>query len=328
MPNTQYAKDTRNNMVQIFRAFAIIAVVLIHTTPGAYWQVFFRPFINFAVATFLFLSGYLTKIDNDNWGAFYKKRIIRILIPYVIWTVVYTIIFLDLSHLHKKLLTANASFHMYYLAVYIQFVLLTPIIGKLAKSKYMHLGWLVAPISIIVFNYYRLLSGQELNPTVSLIWSDAFLGWFTFYYLGLILGNRIIEKNYSLKMLTILYLASIVLQMGEGYGWLMLGGSDCGTQLKLSTLLTSSLFLLIIYTILRKGNIDIQNKYLRMIGDYSFGIYLCHVMVLFVIMPLFPFSRSFPFLITAVVVLLLSLCLCYLGHRILGEKVSRWLGLI
>ena len=219
MPNTQYAKDTRNNMVQIFRAFAIIAVVLIHTTPGAYWQVFFRPFINFAVATFLFLSGYLTKIDNDNWGAFYKKRIIRILIPYVIWTVVYTIIFLDLSHLHKKLLTANASFHMYYLAVYIQFVLLTPIIGKLAKSKYMHLGWLVAPISIIVFNYYGLLSGQELNP-------------------------------------------------------------------------------------------------------------LCHVMVLFVIMPLFPFSPSFPFLITAVVVLLLSLCLCYIGHRILGEKVSRWLGLI
>jgi surface polysaccharide O-acyltransferase-like enzyme len=30
----------KNGMVQIFRALAIIAVVMIHTTPAGYWQVF------------------------------------------------------------------------------------------------------------------------------------------------------------------------------------------------------------------------------------------------------------------------------------------------
>ena len=77
MPSTTAitAKRERNNMVQIFKALAIVAVVMIHTTPAGVSQVLFRPFINFSVATFLFLSGYLTKAENDNWGAFYKKRI-------------------------------------------------------------------------------------------------------------------------------------------------------------------------------------------------------------------------------------------------------------
>lgn len=56
----------KNHRIQILRAFAIIAVVMIHTSPPAAGQVIFRPFINFGVATFLFLSGYLTKIDNND----------------------------------------------------------------------------------------------------------------------------------------------------------------------------------------------------------------------------------------------------------------------
>ena len=89
-----------------------------------------------------------------------------------------------------------------------------------------------------------------------------------------ILGNRIIEKNYSLKTLALLYIFSIVLQIAEGYGWLTLGETNCGTQLKLTFFLTSSLFLLIAYAILKSDRFDIKNKFLRMLGDYSFGIYL------------------------------------------------------
>lgn len=80
----------KNQKLQILRAIAIIAVVMIHTCPSGKWQVFIRPFINFAVATFLFLSGYLTNIETSDWKTFYKKRIIRVIIPYVIWTFLYT----------------------------------------------------------------------------------------------------------------------------------------------------------------------------------------------------------------------------------------------
>ena len=320
-------KGARNNMVQVFRAFAIIAVVMIHTTPLGLYQVLSRPFINFSVATFLFLSGYLTKIENDSWVNFYKKRITRVLIPYVFWTVLYTLAYQHFENLFVNLLTAQAAAPMYYIFVYIQFVLLTPILGKLATSKYRFLGWLIAPISVFVFKYYWLLTGQKLNPYISLIWSDSCLGWFTFYYLGLLLGNRIIEKNYSLRNLFLLYVFSIVLQIAEGYGWLMLGETNCGTQIKLTSFLTSSLFLLITYTILKSGRFDIKNKFLRVLGDYSFGIYLCHMMVIVVLNTFVPIYKTIPYPITSFLVVLLSLCCCYIGDKVLKDKYSRWIGL-
>ena len=175
----------------------------------------------------------------------------------------YTLASRNIGKLLANLLTAKAAAPMYYIFVYIQFVLLTPLLGKLATSKYQFIGWIVAPVSVLVFKYYWLLTGQELNSYITLIWSDACLGWFTFYYLGLVLGNHIIERRYALKELTICYLASILIQILEGYGWLILGETNCGTQIKLSSFLTSSLFLLIAYTILQEGKCDIKNKFLR-----------------------------------------------------------------
>ena len=294
---------------------------MIHTTPSGMYQVFCRPFINYAVATFLFLSGFLTKIDNDNWTLFYKKRIKRVLIPYLIWTVLYTLSSKIIGKLPINLITAKAAAPLYYIFVYIQFVLLTPILGKLAKSKYRHFGWIIAPVSVIVFKYYWLLTGTQLNSYINLIWVDSCLGWFTFYYLGLMLGNRIIEKKYSLKVLTLLYIVSIIVQMAEGYGWLLLGEVNCGSQVKLSSFLTSSLFLLMAYSILQKGY-EYRNSLLRVIGDYSFGIYLCHIMVLRYVTIL----NAVPYPINSAIVVLLCLLICYIGDRFCGGKVSKVIG--
>lgn len=314
-------------MVQVFRAFAIIAVVMIHTSAQGYQQVFVRPFINFAVATFLFLSGYLTKIETDNWKHFYIKRIVRVAIPYVIWSVFYTFASRHPEKLLTNLLAAKAIVPMYFIFVYIQFVILRPLLGKVARSKYRFLGWWVAPLSVIAFKYYWLLTGQEQNHYLKLIWSDACLGWFTYYYLGLVLGNRIIERSYSLKNLMWLYIVSIVIQMAEGYGWMLLGETNCGTQVKLSAYLTSSLFLLMVYTILRKGEYDIRNRFLRMLGDYSFGIYLCHIMIMKILTAYVPLYTGLPYPVTSVCVLLLSLLFCFLCDRVCGPKISRWLGI-
>lgn len=316
-------------MIQVFRALSIIAVVMIHTTPLGEWQVFCRPFINFSVATFLFLSGYLTRIENDNWYAFCKKRIVRVIIPYVIWTVVYTLPKIlsggSILLLAKKLVTANSAAIMYYILVYIQFVLLTPLLGKLAKSNYRCLGWFVAPIATLFFKYYGLLTGYEYNEYISLFWSNACLRWFIYYYLGLLLGNKIIKPNYSLKILVSLYFVSILLQMLEGYGWFLLGNEDCGTQIKFTSFITSTIFLLIVYNILNKPNIDIKSKFLRSLGDYSFGIYLCHIMII-KILRYMHYNAIFPYPLTSVIVIFISWVLCYIGNKTLGNRISGWIG--
>lgn len=321
---------TKNKKIQILRAIAIIAVVMIHTCPDGKWQVFIRPFINFAVATFLFLSGYLTNVDNSDWKSFYRKRIFRVLIPYVIWTLLYTTANfigngIDLKKYIINLLSTQAAATLYYIFVYIQFVILTPFLSKLAKSKYNWIGWIISPISVII-KYYWLFNGITPNKYIFALWSVSCLSWFTYYYLGLLLGNSIIKKQYEIKKLLLFYCLSILIQMVEGYGLLLLGELNCGTQIKLSSFLTSSIFILMSYCYINNKSINENNSILIMIGDCSFGIYISHIMVLMILGKI-PFWSNIFFPLTSLIVLLVTTISVVVVQRICGKKISKWLGL-
>lgn len=302
---------------------------MIHTMPGEQWQVFCKPFVNFAVATFIFLSGYLTKVDNEDWLAFYRKRIARVLLPYFIWTVLYS--FPDIrsggfSALVKNMICANAATTLYYIFVYIQFVLLTPLLGSLARSRYRFVGWLVAPMSVIIFKYIPTFGDIRLHKHLELFWNDVCLGWFTFYYLGLILGNKLTDRKFNLRNLTFLYCGSLLLQMGEGYLWFTVDPVGCGSQLKLTSILSSILFVLMIYCVLQGRNREPKRSFLCKIGNCSFGIYLVHMMILKVLEPL-EFYASLPYPMTSLIVLTISFMVCSICIAISGEKVGRCIGL-
>ena len=319
--------EQKSNMIQIIRAFAIIAVALIHDCPPDEWQVYSRPFVNFAVAMFLFLSGYLTRDEHRDWKKFYFNRISRVLIPYIIWSLLYSIIMVkDASKLPFVLLTTTAYFHLYYVFVYIQFVLLTPLMLWLAKSKYRALGWLVTPVSIIAYMWYCHNMGQSPDIYVSIFWRDCCFGWFVFYYLGLMLGNKLIDCRLSMKTLIILYLISMPLQMAEGYVLWKIGAEDFGGQLKLTAVISSVIAVLIAYKVLENGYVDIRNKYLRLLGDYSFGIYLSHLLIRIVLNHV-PYYTSIFYPLNSIILVTISLCFCYYGNKFLGKKVSRLLGL-
>ena len=231
-----------------------------------------------------------------------------------------------MSALAKNLLCANATTTLYYIFVYIQFVLLTPLLGKLAKSPYRDLGWLIAPLSVILFKYIPVFGGIEQSKHIQLFWNDACLGWFTFYYLGLILGNRIIDRKFNVRNLAILYCASLLLQMAEGYLWYKTDPAGCGSQLKLTSILSSSIFILMMYSVLLNRNQQPKSRLLCMIGDYSFGIYLVHMLILKWLQTL-DFYNIIPYPLNSIAVLASSFLLCCTCAAVFGKKTVRWLGL-
>ena len=165
----------------------------------------------------------MTKIDAYDWKELYKKRIMRVLIPYVIWTFLYTTVnFFENGINIKKyiinLLTARATGVFYYIFIYIQFVILTPFLCKLAKSRYRYLGFVVAPISVLI-KYIEFFSDVAPNKYILGIYDICCLGWVTYFYLGLLLGNGIIKKHYNIWVLLIIYVLSVLLQTIEGYIW-------------------------------------------------------------------------------------------------------------
>ncbi len=319
--------NNKRDDIQILRAVAIIAVVLIHTCPSGMYQVWCRPFINFAVGLFLFLSGYLTKMHDDSWITFYKRRVSRVLIPYLIWTVIYSMSPLpDPFLLLKNIITSNATAHLYYIPVYVQFVLLTPLIIRLAKSRYRHIGWMIAPVSILLFCYPQLYAGRMPNGYLAMANDISCLNWFTFYYLGIVLGNGIISLDCSWKRIVLLLLASIVLQVIEGYILNGLGVNNCGTQVKITSLLTSSLACILAYNLLKQQKIRIKNPLLLTMGKYSFGIYLCHILFLRLFKG-FGFYQNIPYIINSAIILALSVLLCVICDKVLNGKIVKWIGI-
>jgi peptidoglycan/LPS O-acetylase OafA/YrhL len=313
--------------IQILRAIAIIAVVLIHTCPDGMYQVWCRPFINFAVGLFLFLSGYLTKTHYDSWMAFFKRRVTRVVIPYLIWSIIYSLSSNpDPILLLKNIITSNATAHLYYIPVYVQFVLLTPLIIRLAKSRYRNIGWIISPVSLLLFCYPQLYTGRVINGYLSMACDISCLNWFTFYYLGIVLGNDIISRNHRARNIGLLLLVSIIPQFIEGYILHELGANNCGTQLKITSLLTSSLTCIMAYNMLRARKIQINNHLLLTIGKYSFGIYLCHILFLRILKG-FAFYQHIPYVINSAIILMLSVLLCIICDRVLSPRMLKWIGI-
>lgn len=189
--------------VQIIRGLAIIAVVCIHNIPFGTAQVLWRPFLNFAVATFLFISGMLS--NAQKWSP--ARRIRKVVIPYVIWTAIYTILFHHNAFLKvpllyiKNLVTGRAAAIMYYVFIYCEFTLLIPLIDRLAKSKYKYFGFAFAPLEIVLVRLIPMMVGYELNRYASIIIQVSCLGWFSYFYLGYLIGNNYLYIECSAKKL-------------------------------------------------------------------------------------------------------------------------------
>lgn len=296
--------DAKSNNIQILRGLAIIAVVFIHNTP---------------VGLFLFLSGMLSNVNN--WNP--RKRIIKVVIPYILWSLVYVILYnlkrptmLPILYL-KDLLTGGAAAIMYYVFVYSEFTLLIPLIDKLAKSKYKYLGFIVSPVEIVIMRLLPMITGYQMSKCTSIIMNISCLGWFSYFYLGYLLGNNMFTIKTSTIKLICLWMGAVVLQIFEGYYYLLMGDANCGTQLKLTALLAGTFFVMIAYRFVKLDKI-FNLKFLKLLGDASFGIYFSHLAIMTVVDQIPYYSQYLYYPINGIVIIVLSMVCVLIGKKILG----------
>lgn len=312
--------DNISAKIQVLRGLAIIAVVFIHTTPEGVAQIVCRPFLNFSVGMFLFLSGMLS--DAKKWKPL--KRITKILIPYIIWTFLY---YLELSHrahewiirdYFRYLLSGGVSAIMYYVFVYCEFTLLIPLINKLANSRFKYLGFIISPLEIICMRLIPMVYGIELNKYTNNIIRLSCLGWFTYFYLGYLLGNSYLSIKAKTRTIVKLWVISVLMEMLEGYVYYSLGSNDCGTQLKLTALLTSSLCCILAFKYIR-AELSRVPSLLVTLGNYSFGIFFSHLLIKWFLVLVQGFTDYVLYPFNSILLLLLSLLVVMVGHKIFGR---------
>ena len=306
----------KNQRIQVLRGVAILAVVVIHSSMAPVVQLFVRPFVNFAVALFIFLSGYLTKTEIADVKTFASKRIIKVLVPYMLWTVIYAVPQGFDRFLHN-LLTGRSSTAFYYIFVYIQLVLLTPLICRLLKSKYSWIGWVITPVTIVLFRYVCNLMGiSALSNNCKYL----FATWFVFYYLGLTMGNGILKVRTSTKTICIAYGAAVALSVLEGLLWYQRGNQDMATtQLRITSIVASVVFCVMCgrYIKEKKTVCSVVSKVLIKVGDYSFGIYLSHILIRQILNKLFGGYMYAP--VDTLLMLGISILCIVVGKKIMGR---------
>lgn len=315
----------RDRYLQAIRGLAIACVVCIHCLPQCAASVVLRPFLNWAVAGFLFLSGLLTNESKILRGV--AKRLHKVLIPYLVWSGIYLVVTqrLTAGGIVKGVLFGTSSAQMYYLLVYAQLVMLTPLLYRVLRSHRL-LVYCVTPVFLLVREVAAIV-GVAL-PQVQVL----FPAWLLFYVLGLDWGKvgRVATRRCSL--LPGLLVTCLFLQLVSGFAWLARGDYNMATtQLKLSSMATSAVLVVLIGLTGHRLRQLFARSYLVKLGDLSFGIYLCHILVLSVVTKVLGFVAIPALMATVVnlaVTLVVSACVVAVGATLLPRKVCEALGFV
>jgi surface polysaccharide O-acyltransferase-like enzyme len=183
--------------VELLRVVSIAAVVLIHTTTrvleftkydlnGFPFALFLNQAARFAVPMFFLISGFVLEHGyhhNENFLVFFKKRVDKILLPYLFWSFIYYF-FVYKEHsmnFAEALISGNSSYQLYFIPTLIIFYFFFPLIHGMFRflSKWyvlILLGileiWLLNqdyfvnnitlpyPVSVVFFNFYIFLLGM------------------------------------------------------------------------------------------------------------------------------------------------------------------------
>ena len=316
-----------SDKIQICRAIAIIAVVIIHNAPLEIGGVMVRCMVNFAVALFIFLSGYLTRVTDNDIKTFYKKRLLRVFIPYCIWSIVYTIASNKWDEFIFNFITGQCCGIYYFIIVYMQLTLLVPLISKLIQSKYWKLGFIITPISILI-EYIFIFNNEQITFPFNALF---FVVWFIFFYLGMCIRNNNIKIVLRSSSILFLFILGYILQFLESIIWYIYGNYNMATtQLKFSAIIYSIIVSIIAYLwiIKEKSVYNIVNKVFIVIGNYSFGIYLTHIAIMGVLnKTVYKFiDIIFPF--NVILIIFINVIGISIMMKLCGKKVCKYLGLV
>lgn len=307
-------KREKLTYLELLRGMAILAVLAIHTTSSAVAKLSMDSSLyplyhiinaasHFAVPAFLFLSALLLfyHYDGDvkqNWLIFFRKRLKTIVIPYLLWSFIYSAIVMYAQHstleagLHRfvKGLPVGGSYaHLYFIIIIAQFYLLFPLFHLLFRIRFVKnhplLCGALAQTAFYLLNYYEL----QMNKIGTFIGSYLLYFFLGAYAAGKLKAMAAGGKPWRKWTLNAGFVISAIVYVGQM--WLQKTNPHWIPQPYLSYLNFVSdyiyaaiccIVLLQAASLLEAGRHRLLYKTMLSIGTYSFGIYFMHPIFLLI----------------------------------------------
>ncbi|WNQ11528.1 acyltransferase [Paenibacillus aurantius] len=299
-------RKERITELETVRALAILAVLVIHVTASGTVELpsggvsrgiylVLNKLSNFSVPAFVLMSGLVLFYRyGDDWGkgqaaAFYRKRLQYIVLPYLVWSgfyIVYNRLIhgeavtgITLSRLGDNLLWGEASYHLYFIVLIVQYYALFPLLMAAAKKG--------GGGSLLLIGLVLQAGAFYYNHAVAEIPHRSAFG---LTYLGefciggaLGLGYREWISRLKPRQTAVWALSGL---LGAGLAWIHLAGPDrfswgpegAEAIVHAYSVAVSVALLLAGSSLLRSS--PGMARFLTALGAASFGVYLIHPAVL------------------------------------------------
>lgn len=290
------SNENRVVYLDILRVFAIIAVIMLHTSaqnwnatvPSSFeWNVFniFESCSRWGVPIFVMISGavFLDGSREVTIKKLYFHSIKRLLVVYLVWDFIYATLYCQKSLENWIDRFINGHFHLWYLPTLIGLYMITPILRKIVEDRDLTIYFIVLAI---IFNFVmpyllKLSLLEPLNTVYSNINFRLTLG-FSFYY---ICGYYLHTTDISRKIQYLIYIFGIIggliTIVGSAYLSIKSGTPNSVLYHNFSpTIMAESV---LVFTVVKKQAYRISEKVracMMKISKYCFGIYLVHALIL------------------------------------------------
>ena len=281
------------------RVVAMLGVITIHVTStfvyaqsnvmlgGMNLAFFLNQLARFAVPLFILLSGMSLGFSRTNvsYKSFIKSRCVKILAPYLFWSVVYWFLYHrgeSVSSFVKSLFFGSSAPHMYFIVIIFQLYLLYPIL-KRAVTRYPAPSLIAAFVISLVSQQAILYSGNGLIqsglPARIHLW-ELFPTWIFYFVLGLLIYEAGIAKLCQWGSKNFYFLIAVTAVYGVWF--------SCESYLTQSLdSVKPQLFLftpVILLTFLAIGgrlrNVSGLNKVISFLANRSQTVYFSHILIL------------------------------------------------
>ena len=291
---------------------------LILTPTDAFWVAVFEGICRCCVPVFLIASSYLQFPLHYPAGEFFKRRAVRILVPMLIWTLVYALAWGEpVQNLKGLLLNFNyAAGHLWFVymlvGVYLLMPLLSPWAEKVSRRELsIYLGiWVfttfIPSIRAAVGGEAPLIQAADGLPAAALypLWGEASWNPFgTFYYVSGFVGYllwglyirkfmentpRVARLGWVMFLLGFLSIVSgLLFQFSETPGGFPLSGNlalavhwEAPILFCGFPVLLTALGLVLVFRRIDGGESFFYRRIILPLSQAGYGMYLIHMLVL------------------------------------------------
>ena len=293
--------------VDVLRVFAIAAVVLVHVSAdiitewrsvswSGWWAAnFYDSLARGAVPLFVMVSGALLLPRAESYRDFFRKRLKRILIPFIAWTVFYLLwrkyLFepsLGFQEAVRRAACGEVTFHFWFLYLITGLYLVTPFLRVFTAHAtrrdlvyFLGLCFFIASLVPFLENLDALFFHTGLRFRIPVEAAQGFIGYFLLGF-ALLRESSYLKGPSFLKGAGLLWLASLLICF-FGSGWVVFHADKFPVlfydNLAPNVVLYAASFFVIVKETVPRFEARLGagvKRSLLSLSAASFGIYLIH----------------------------------------------------